>query len=587
MNRSCYRQSRDAIVAGMMLVSVATVAQAAAPIGVVDAPSFDSRVCTGGVVGWACDGDDFNRPLIIEFSEGGAVIDRTVGDKMSIDGNVANLCGGTGGSKHYNHVYQWTLPESLRDSTPRTVSVSAIDPQDGTRTLLSGAVPINCPPSLVDDAQIGLWDPGIVNGKTQSEYGNYGCPGSPPIQLGECQFFRKGSAGPKPFGNPVTGFFSNDEYHDGGAGENCPTETNTCDGSAATSGYTNWGAAANPCPKGASTQFGSCNTYVSSGSMTSDSYWYIENNFEPTGFPWFALLPNSFNCAIAAPVGPPNKTLPIGSKDSGGPLEFWQNTSACGGKIVNMKVNFNYTHPCVQLGELPEMTAYYGWGTEKTRGNQGKPIAVFQYPADDWPREKTITFNYTASVSRTDADDIARGRVFLESYWNGKKRWIFLELARFGNPGGVVNGLAADQVFSIDWNWPVTQSRQYPGAVIAYNPFMGEASNPTPFVSVIQATTQPQARAISINVEDLFEAAIDRYMFDDPDYPTANRLDRNQLGRAADKPAPGTILYVNAVTFITEGGRVNPEGAPKPGGGVYHDTSFLVSVDSLQTSVTQ
>lgn len=547
--------------------------------------SLEGWDCDQGVYGWACDQADANRPLQILFFEDNdlAKLRGSVVADIAAETAVATACNNFNpptGTRQYNHRFSWTLPESLRGGIHH-LHAYAVDASNVAHDL--GEVVPNCAASDTNPANIGLWDQNIADGTTQSDYGDAGCSGHADLALRNCAFLRKGSSQPQhesyPFG-PVSR--RTDTNHDFALFESCPTAATTCDPATnADSGWTNFGNAADPCPKEATLSYPSCNTYSSSGPFNaSRNSWFIENNVESPGVPWASFLPTTWSCLLPpSPVGPPNKSLPIGGAGSGQLIQFWETTSACSGtQIVNLSVNLNATHPCVTSNSTAEMTPYVAWGTQRDHGNGGKPIGVFQYPPNSSVSlRKGIQFDFVASAG-VSAADILHSRIALESYWNGKKRWVWVELARIGRAGGIsASGLPQDQVTSLDWNWPLKASRLFPGAVIAYNPFAGTTSDATPIVPTVEVSLgTPHARSITINIEKAFQLAIDRRMDADWYYPGVPGLDRYQLG---DKPANGTILYLNAVSFLVEGGRVgdaHPENPP-----VY--STLTTSISNLHT----
>lgn len=565
-----------------LVVACSQPCRAAVPSGVIDSAACGPVKPTdlidgtigGYIEGWACDVDDGLRPVILRFREGSTLLGEIYADLHRKDIGVADACGSNFTNydvRRYKHGFRWTLPEAVRKGAARTVTVSAVDPQTQTETVIGSQV-VNCQPSDDGTAGVttaGLWDPNVANGRTQSEYLSQGCAGSP-ITYGHCQFLHRGSAAAQRV-QKMSGVDATflDNFSDRALFENCPTFEATCHRSAqfSTAGTLN-GNQGYPCATNARTQFSSCNTFAyPAGPAPDNRYWFIEVNAQPPGYPWASFLPTSISC----PAGPPNRTQPIGVSANAEQVNFWEETSACtGNKIAKMQIDLTRSNPCVPA-PLPENNPYFAWGTQRERGNNGQPIAVFRYPPpplDGILSRKGLQFTHSFRAGSSSTNDRIRARVGLESYWNGKRRWVWIELARL-NPS-LPSGTPMDESLSLDWNWPLQESRQYPGAVIAYNPLRENG----PFIQSLAFTTTLQTRTVQLNIEEVFKQAIENLMSPHPDaiayppptptpagalsyaaphpsYAADSALDRFQL---ADWPADGTILYLTAVSFLMEGG---------------------------------
>ncbi|MCB9654780.1 MAG: right-handed parallel beta-helix repeat-containing protein [Deltaproteobacteria bacterium] len=88
----------------------------------------------GVVGGWACDANDYSKPLAIHFYEGSRFVGNTVASTTR-ESAVAQLCGG-----YANHGFRYQLPASVLDGQPHQITAYAINiPLDGMNPPLSGS----------------------------------------------------------------------------------------------------------------------------------------------------------------------------------------------------------------------------------------------------------------------------------------------------------------------------------------------------------------------------------------------------------------------------------------------------------------
>lgn len=524
----------------LLFIIVCEDTLAALPIGFHDATDCNS------LRGWTCDMDDPAHPVAVHFYEGSTFLGGMYAEIRREDA-VGVQCGSTSDIRHLQHGYAWTVPEQLRDNINHTITIYAIDPQNpNEHTILNSAI-YNCSPT---STAAGFWDEGIVNGRTQSDYSDLGCPGAEPLRYGPCLFLPAGGTTDFWTSAPEDSF--GDQQSTVALFENCPTSDLQCPPSAA-----------GVCASGAKTFFPACNTYTTGEAYTSDSFWEVDVNNEAAN-PYGPFHSASTPCAADPQVGPPNKALPI-MHGRGGIVQLWRSTASTG-KRMNMRLATRYANPCGS-----ESIPFLSFGAAQNRGNNSQPIALIRYPADDVVRRKAISFTQRLKANRTWETPIATRDVhlaylFLEAVWNGRKRQIFIEL------GGVVPSTYVPASTYREWNWPLVQSRFYPGAIIGFNPLNPQTSQP--WVPFLPPTIRLQRREITLNLEDVFQSAIDRSVWPHPTYPNDATLIRFMLG---DPPSANTLIPITAVHLVQEVGR-DPNNGP---------TSWLyTSVQRLRTLET-
>jgi hypothetical protein len=227
---------------------------------------------------------------------------------------------------------------------------------------------------------------------------------------------------------------------------------------------------------------------------------------------------------------------------------MWQ-SSLPQGKRINLRLSTHFANPCGT-----GFTPFLSFGAAQNRGNNGQPLALIHYPADDVVRRKTISFIHRMHASKTWTTPVAThdghlAYLFLEALWNGRKRQIFIDL------GGIVPPGYIPPLTYREWNWPLVQSRFYPGALIGYNPRNPQTGQP--WIPFLPATTHIQRRTITVNLEDVFQSAIDQEMWPHPDFPNDSDLTRRMLG---DPPSPDTIIPITAVHLVQEVARDGNNG---------------------------
>jgi hypothetical protein len=108
------------------------------PIG-----NLDSATCTT-VTGWACDANNFNTGVQINFYDGqagaGGVIIGTTNASTPREAAVASRCGNTA-----NHGFIWNLPNIVKDGRNHSIYAYALNIPTGVNPLLTGSPKVvNC-----------------------------------------------------------------------------------------------------------------------------------------------------------------------------------------------------------------------------------------------------------------------------------------------------------------------------------------------------------------------------------------------------------------------------------------------------------
>ena len=149
---------------------------------------FDGANCEK-IVGWACDPDDYFKPISIHFyadgkaGGGGKIIGSTIAN-LTREAAVGSRCGGNN-----NHGFSFATPESLKDGKSHIIYAYAINTPVGQNPLLgTNGKTINCVPACtpktcaaLGNYQCGSWFDGC--GKTI----NCGtCPSGQTCSAGKC-----------------------------------------------------------------------------------------------------------------------------------------------------------------------------------------------------------------------------------------------------------------------------------------------------------------------------------------------------------------------------------------------------------------
>ena len=306
-------------------------------------------------------------------------------------------------------------------TTPDGVALYSRDTAVTMRVLAetpTGQQLLNGSPRTVSFAAVGLWDPGLVNGRWRTDLDNprEGTIDAP-LLLGECAF-----ATPLSDGYPA---FS------GGGGEGLSTECR-------------YGSIVNPVSNAASFD----------GTWPRDSYWVVTANVEPA----FANTP----CAN----GPPGQSLPVQAPGTGSlfgvaALPDGQSWRPDRRKMHLVLNSWN----AVECREHSYAIPYLSFGAQADRGNNGvitylnkpgaKTALSFGLTLMDIAEKNAAFGTMPAGQSR-----YRQSHVLIEASWGGRKRWLFIEVlpdARRAANGGGIDA-------HVRFNWHMANSFIHPGA---------------------------------------------------------------------------------------------------------------------------
>ncbi|MEO8135316.1 MAG: hypothetical protein ABI831_15195 [Betaproteobacteria bacterium] len=398
---SCHRRLA-ALVASVFWTS-ATLA--APPI-----IGFHDRSDPVKTLGWACSTSDAAPVRVHLYAEvGGALklLDSQLADKRRDD--LPSACTDSEHSFRFSDYAR--TPEGVAlygTATPVPMHVFA-ETESGLQ-LLGGS------PRAVSFAPVGLWDPGLVDGRWRTDFDNpLEGSGAAPLLHGDCQFLT-------PFSDGFPSF--------SGGGPDPVTH----------------------CRYG-STVFPATNAASSGATWPTNSFWAVIGNVE-----------NAFDNP-ACTNGPPGQSLPIARPGNGqvfGVIALPDaEANAFARKKVHLVLNSWDDGICRTEGYG---APYLSFGAQADRGNNG----VITYL--NMPRQKsrlqfgqTLMDNADASpgVFGKIADGLFRysqSHILIEAMWGGRKRWLFIELV----PDPRVSDAGVD--VHIRFNWHLVNSMLYPGA---------------------------------------------------------------------------------------------------------------------------
>ena len=362
--------------------------------------------------GWACDTDS-PAPVRVHLYadvDGRLVhLDSQLADRRRDD--LPFVCNGAA------HAFRFAdhaiTPDGIAlysRSTPVTMRV-LVETATGQQ-LLNGS------PRTVSFAAVGLWDPGLVNGRWRTDFDNprEGTIDAP-LLLGECAF-----ATPLSDGYPA---FS------GGGGDG---STTAC----------RYGSIVNPASNAAS----------SDGTWPRDSYWVVTANVEP-----------AFTNPLCA-NGPPGESLPVQAPGTGSlfGLAALPDGESLRPDRRKLHLVLNSWNAAV-CRERSYAIPYLSFGAQADRGNNGvityvnkpgsKTVLSFGLTLMDIA-EKNSAFGATLpGTSR-----YRQSHVLIEATWGGRKRWLFVELLPDARRASNDDGIDAH----VRFNWHMASSFIYPGA---------------------------------------------------------------------------------------------------------------------------
>jgi hypothetical protein len=106
--------------------------------------------------GWACDPNDFRRPLQVDLYDGQTKVASVTADVFRPDVAAAGVCGG-----HGNHGFIFSPPASLKDGRPHQISAYVFDLNHGAHnvSLRKDDVPLTCAPDTSTTPPTGACTP--------------------------------------------------------------------------------------------------------------------------------------------------------------------------------------------------------------------------------------------------------------------------------------------------------------------------------------------------------------------------------------------------------------------------------------------
>ena len=389
-------------------------------------------------IGWACSttGAVPVRVHLYADVDGALVrVDTQIADKRRDD--LAIVCAGTA------HAFRFADYAATSDglklysrTAPVSLHVFAETPEGPQR--------LNGSPRSVSFAPVGLWDPGLDDGRWRTDLDNpLEGTAAAPLLLGDCAFTTPLSDGYPAFS---------------GGGPDVQT-------------HCRYGHIVSPQSNAASSE-------PPGSRWPRDAFWVITANVEPA-------LDNP-HCAN----GPPGQSLPIQAPGTGslfGVVALADGESAVPSrKKMHLVLNSWNTANCrMQSYAIP----YLAFGTQADRGNGGV-IAYLNTPG----LQRTLSFAMTLMDS-ADANPAfgamapgttryRQAHLLIEAAWGGKKRWLFIELLPDAREAG---GPGIDA--HVRFNWHMVGSFIHPGADYV-------------FKSAAVITAQCQSEGVSIPALD-------------------------------------------------------------------------------------
>lgn len=365
-------------------------------------------------LGWACSTTDATPVRVQLYAEvDGALklLDTQLADKRRDD--LAAVCGGT------NHAFRFSdyarTPEGIAlygKTGPVRIHVF-METATGLQLLTAS-------PRSVSFAPVGLWDPGLRDGRWRTDLDNpLEGTNDAPLLLGDCQFQT-----PVPDGEPVIA-------------EGGPAPVKRC----------HYGSIISPASNAASAD----------ATWPLHSFWAVIGNVE-----------EAFDNPLCA-NGPPGQSLPFDRPGSGAMFGVIALPDGEAGAPARKKMHlvlnsWNRAACRTQSYGIP----YLSFGAQADRGNSGV-ITYLNVPGAKTRLRFGMTLMDIADASPDSFGKVPDGvvrysqaHVLLEALWGGRKRWLFIELlpdARrdLNAPDGGID-------MHVRFNWHMVNSFIYPGA---------------------------------------------------------------------------------------------------------------------------
>ena len=398
--------------AGIAVAVLASAPSIAAIIGFHD--SSDSVK----TIGWACstaNADPVKVHLYVNIDGMLKRLDSQLADKRRDD--LGSTCTGVG------HAFRFSDYAATADGVALYSSAGAVALHVYAETP-EGLQRLTGSPRLVSFAPVGLWDPGLTNGRWRTDLNNrVEGTAQAPLLLGDCVFTT-------PFSDGYAAF--------SGGGDDPTT-------------HCRYGSIINPVSNAATSE---------ASGWPQDSFWVITANVEPA-------LDNP-RCANGPP-GQSRRITPPGTGSLFGVAALPDGeASHPERKKFHLVLNSWNTNECRSSSYgIP----YLAFGAQADRGNNG-PITYLNRPGMKTVLKFGMTLmdiaerNPAFATTQQVLQRYRQSHLLIEAIWYGKKRWLFVEmLPDARRSDGVVDaGIDAH----IRFNWHMVDSFIYPGADYVY-----------------------------------------------------------------------------------------------------------------------
>lgn len=365
-------------------------------------------------LGWACfttDATPVRVHLYAEVDGALKLLDTQLADKRRDD--LAAVCGGANHAFRFSDYARTPEGSALYGKTDSVRMHVFAETSTGLQWLAAS-------PRFVSFAPVGLWDPGLRDGRWRTDLDNpEEGTNAAPLLLGDCQFQ-----------TPVSDGYA--AFSGGG-----PDPVTHC----------RYGSIISP----------------ASNAASSDSMWPLHSFWSVIG-----NVETAFKNPLCA-NGPPGQSLPFDRPGSGTLFGVIALPDGEAGVPARRKMHlvlnsWNQAACRSQSYGIP----YLSFGAQADRGNNGV-IAYLNVPGAKTRLQFGMTLMDIADANPGTFGKVPDGverysqsHVLIEAMWGGRKRWLFIELL----PDARRNLAAPDSGIDlhIRFNWHMVNSFIYPGA---------------------------------------------------------------------------------------------------------------------------
>ena len=369
-------------------------------------------------IGWACSTSSADPVKVHLYVNNGGILkrlDSQLADKRRDD--LGSTCTGVG------HAFRFSDYAATADGVALYSMASAVELHVYAETP-EGLQRLTGSPRAASFAPVGLWDPGLINGRWRTDLNNpVEGTAQAPLLLGDCVFTT-------PFSDGYAAF--------SGGGDDPTT-------------HCRYGSIINPVSNAATSE---------PSGWPQDSFWVITANVE-------AAFDNP-RCAN----GPPGQSQQITHPGTGS--LFGVAALPDGETSHPERKKFHLVLNSLNMNECRTSSygiPYLAFGAQADRGNNG-PITYLNRPGMKTVLKFGMTLmdiaerNPAFATTQRALRRYRQSHLLIEAIWHGKKRWLFVELlpdARRSD-GVVDTGIDAH----IRFNWHMVDSFIYPGADYVY-----------------------------------------------------------------------------------------------------------------------